>query len=160
MHTNGKLRGKTALVTGGGRGIGFGCARELAAQGASIVLNDRPGSPDLDGAVQEIQQLGVTCRCVEADVFERKGCEKLLAAVDRIVLRKGSGRRIAAFSSVGPIFVAFQRAVECPDAKALAVGWRLWNCSLTEFIFTEDRFTLERFNALPHLLEREEWTHR
>ena len=84
MHTNGKLRGKTALVSGGGRGIGFGCARELAAQGASIVLNDRPGSPDLAGAVQKIQQLGVTCEGVEADVFDRAGCEELLAAVERI----------------------------------------------------------------------------
>ena len=84
MHTQGKLAGKTALVTGGGRGIGLGCARELAAQGASIVLNDRPGSTDLAGAVENIRQLGVMCEGVEADVFHRSGCEQLLAAVERI----------------------------------------------------------------------------
>ena len=84
MHPNGKLSGKTAVITGAGRGIGFGCARELAAQGASIVLNDRPGSPDLEAAVQEIRRLGVRCDGIQIDVFDRAGCEQLLAAVERI----------------------------------------------------------------------------
>jgi NAD(P)-dependent dehydrogenase (short-subunit alcohol dehydrogenase family) len=36
----GKLDGKIAAVTGGGRGIGGGVARTLAAQGAAVVVND------------------------------------------------------------------------------------------------------------------------
>jgi NAD(P)-dependent dehydrogenase (short-subunit alcohol dehydrogenase family) len=36
----GKLEGKVAAVTGGGRGIGRGVARSLAAQGAAVVVND------------------------------------------------------------------------------------------------------------------------
>lgn len=36
----GKLDGKVAAVTGGGRGIGRGVARALAAQGAAVVVND------------------------------------------------------------------------------------------------------------------------
>jgi NAD(P)-dependent dehydrogenase (short-subunit alcohol dehydrogenase family) len=36
----GKLDGKVAAVTGGGRGIGRGVARALAAQGAALVVND------------------------------------------------------------------------------------------------------------------------
>ncbi len=81
---NAKLTGKVALVTGGGRGIGLGCARELAAAGASIVLNDRPGSPELAGAVEQIRELGVQCDGIEADVFQRSGCEQLLAAMQRV----------------------------------------------------------------------------
>ncbi|QDU95597.1 SDR family NAD(P)-dependent oxidoreductase [Lignipirellula cremea] len=83
-NTTGKLAGKTALVTGGGRGIGLGCALELAGQGARIFLNDRPGSPELAGAVEQVRERGGECQGVEADVFTREGCEQLVAAVDRI----------------------------------------------------------------------------
>jgi glucose 1-dehydrogenase len=84
MNTTGKLLGKTALVTGGGRGIGLGCAQELARQGASILLNERPGSPDLANAVTKIRSLGVDCEGFEADVFQRAGCEELIAAAGRL----------------------------------------------------------------------------
>lgn len=78
------LSGKIALVTGGGRGIGKGCALELAKHGAEIVLNDRPDSPDLEAAAAEVRQLGRACHALEADAFSRAGCEGLLkAALDR-----------------------------------------------------------------------------
>lgn len=41
MGRLGKLDGRNALVTGGGTGIGFGCARELAAEGARVTLAGR-----------------------------------------------------------------------------------------------------------------------
>ena len=74
-----KLAGKTALVTGGGRGIGKGCALEMARAGANIVLNDRPGSTDIGKTAAEIRTLGVDVTTVEADVFSRSGCEALLS---------------------------------------------------------------------------------
>lgn len=74
------LTGKIALVTGGGRGIGKGCALELAKRGAEIALNDRPGSPDLEQTAGEIRELGGTCHTLPADVFSRSGCEGLLKA--------------------------------------------------------------------------------
>ena len=72
------LSGKTALVTGGGRGIGKGCALALAARGAAVALNDKPGSPDLASAVAEIEAAGGKALGLEADVFSRAGCESLL----------------------------------------------------------------------------------
>lgn len=72
------LSGKIALVTGGAEGIGFGCAVELAKAGADIILNDRPGSDALLPASEEIRSLGRECYAVEANVFERSGCEFLL----------------------------------------------------------------------------------
>lgn len=74
-----KLTGKWALVTGAGRGIGKGCALELARAGANIVINDRPDSPDLDAAASEIRAFGRECHALGADVFARAECEKLVA---------------------------------------------------------------------------------
>ena len=56
-----RLAGKTALVTGAGRGIGQGCALELAREGANLVINDRPDSPDLAATAAEIRALGRDC---------------------------------------------------------------------------------------------------
>ena len=95
-----KLAGKIALITGAGRGIGKGCALELARAGADVVINDRPGSPDLAAAAEEVRALGRRCWTIEADVFDRAGCESLvegaLAAAGRIdvlVSNPAAGRR-------------------------------------------------------------------
>lgn len=72
------LTGRIALVTGAGRGIGKGCAIQLARRGADLIINDRPGSPDLGETACEIRLLGRTCHAIEADVFSRSGCEQLL----------------------------------------------------------------------------------
>lgn len=69
------LANRVAIVTGGAQGIGRGCAVELARAGATVLINDRPGSERLAETVAEIQQLGVTCAGIEADVFGRDGCD-------------------------------------------------------------------------------------
>lgn len=73
------LAGKTALITGAGRGIGKGCALELARAGASVVINDRPASTHLADTANEIRALGANCTRIEGDVFSRAGCETLVA---------------------------------------------------------------------------------
>jgi glucose 1-dehydrogenase len=80
-----KLSSKIALVTGAGRGIGRGIALELAKAGADVVVNDRPGSPDLSDTSAEVRAIGRTCHAIEADVFNRPGCEQLVAETLRLV---------------------------------------------------------------------------
>lgn len=80
------LAGKVALVTGAGRGIGLGCAQELARAGATVVLNDRPGSPDLATGVASITDAGGTASGVGADCFSREGC---LLILDEVLRRHG-----------------------------------------------------------------------
>jgi glucose 1-dehydrogenase len=73
-----RFEGKTALVTGAGRGIGKGCALELVRGGAKVVINDRPDSPDLLATVAQANELSGEAIGIEADVFSRVGCENLM----------------------------------------------------------------------------------
>ncbi len=73
-----KLLGKIALVTGAARGIGRGCAVELARAGADVVINDRDRTPDAEAIVTEIQGLGRRVVLVDGDVFDRESCERVV----------------------------------------------------------------------------------
>jgi 3-oxoacyl-[acyl-carrier protein] reductase len=57
------LEGKTALVTGGSRGIGAAIARELAAAGANVTVGYRSGGDEAERLAGEISG-----RAVQADV--------------------------------------------------------------------------------------------
>ena len=63
----------------------------------------------------------------------------------------GSGRRVVAFTSGGFIGTAVQIALGAPDPSGLEVNWRVRNGSLTEFLFSGERLSLDTFNAIPHL---------
>jgi glucose 1-dehydrogenase len=73
-----KLVGKTALVTGAARGIGSGCALELARAGADVAINDRERTPQAEAVVAEIQALGRHAVLVEGSVFQRPTCESVV----------------------------------------------------------------------------------
>ncbi len=77
----GKLDGRTALVTGAGRGIGRGVALAMAAEGAAVGLVDI--DPD---SVKEtaglVEEAGSRALAVQGDVARRADCQ---AAIDRTV---------------------------------------------------------------------------
>src|SRR5690349_11555235 len=83
-----KLLGKKALVTGAARGIGRGCALELARAGADVAVNDLGRSEQAEATVRGIRGLGREGFVVEGDVFARPSCERVvaeaLAALGRI----------------------------------------------------------------------------
>jgi NAD(P)-dependent dehydrogenase (short-subunit alcohol dehydrogenase family) len=72
----------TAIVTGGGRGIGRGCALELAARGADIALVDLIPE-DLARTSAEIAALGRQALCFEADVADHARAAEVVASVMR-----------------------------------------------------------------------------
>jgi broad specificity phosphatase PhoE len=76
------------------------------------------------------------------------------------VIRGPANRRVAVFTSGGPIGLVVQHAMNAPDPLFLEVNWRIRNCSLTEAIFSGDRLTLDSFNGVPHLADRSLWTYR
>ncbi|MFG2304130.1 SDR family NAD(P)-dependent oxidoreductase [Actinacidiphila glaucinigra] len=61
------LTGRTALVTGGSRGIGAGIARELARGGANVVITYRKSRERAEEVVADLQDLGVKALAVQAD---------------------------------------------------------------------------------------------
>jgi broad specificity phosphatase PhoE len=81
-------------------------------------------------------------------------------AINFIRDRPGRGRRGALFTSGGFIGTAVQAILAAPDRAALELNWRVRNCSLTEFVFTRDRISLDSFNTLPHLADPNLWTYR
>ena len=60
------LKGKTALVTGGSRGLGLEMAHALGEAGARIMLSSRKAS-DLEEAVADLQAAGIDARWIAAD---------------------------------------------------------------------------------------------
>ena len=78
------LKGKTALVTGGARGIGKAIALKLARQGANIAILDMMAAPE---AVKEIEALGVKAISLEANVTKLESVEK---AVEQVITAFGS----------------------------------------------------------------------
>lgn len=82
------LTGKFALVTGGARGIGKGCALALAQAGADVAINDREPNADAEAAISEIQKLGRRGVLVAGDAFQQATCanivERTLAEFGRI----------------------------------------------------------------------------
>jgi len=88
------LRGKRALITGSGQGIGFRLARGLAEAGASLVLNDI--DPDrLARAVDELRQTGAQVAGTLFNVAKPEEVRPAVAEVER---------------SVGPIDILFNNA--------------------------------------------------
>lgn len=73
------IAGKTAVVTGGSRGIGLMVARGLLEAGARVVISSRKEA-DLNAAADELQQLG-DCAPVVADLSTRDGALMLAQAV-------------------------------------------------------------------------------
>src|SRR4029079_3752258 len=72
-----RLDGQVALVTGGGRGIGAGMARELASAGARVAV-----AAPTRGQVEEIaQEIGGLA--LEVDVTDRSGVERMVAQTER-----------------------------------------------------------------------------
>jgi NAD(P)-dependent dehydrogenase (short-subunit alcohol dehydrogenase family) len=78
------LSGKTALVTGGSRGLGLQIAQALGEQGAKLVLSSRKQG-ELDEAVALLKQRGIEASAIAADVSQEAAIAPLVAeAIKRL----------------------------------------------------------------------------
>ena len=75
------LTGKTALVTGGSRGIGRAIVLRLARQGADVAFSFRGNQAAADATVAEVEALGRRCLAVQLDARDPEAAEALVKAV-------------------------------------------------------------------------------
>ena len=103
-----RLAGKTAIITGAGRGIGREYALALAREGANVVVNDLGGTvhgrgeskQPADEVVLELQQLGVKAMASYEDVSSFEGAARTVQAaidafgsIDILITNAGNERR-------------------------------------------------------------------
>lgn len=74
------LNGKVALVTGSSRGIGRGCAVELARAGADVTVNYHSHADDAEEVAEAVRSLGHQAIVVQADVSDRASVDQMVAA--------------------------------------------------------------------------------
>ncbi len=84
--TSSKLSGKTALVTGGSRGIGAAIVKRLAAEGANVALTYVSSADKANEVVQAAQALGVKAIAIQSDSADAAAT---VAAVERTVAELG-----------------------------------------------------------------------
>ncbi|GAB3452905.1 SDR family oxidoreductase [Massilia terrae] len=79
------LKGKTAIVTGGSRGLGLQMAQALGEQGARLVISARK-QDELDEAVAHLQQRGIDVSAIAVDLGHQ---EQVQPFVDEAMRRLG-----------------------------------------------------------------------
>jgi len=98
MGADAMLAGKSAIVTGAGRGIGRACALAIAQAGANVAIAART-RPELEQLAAEIEKIGVRALVTPCDVTDREQVERMagaaleaFGAIDILVNNAGSAR--------------------------------------------------------------------
>jgi len=106
MHER-MLSGRTALVTGGARGLGRAIGQRLAGLGAHVVLGD----VDADGLAETARPIAATGGAATTCVFD---------VADAAAVR-------AAFASIGPVQILVNNAGLCPLTPPEEIGEAEWD---------------------------------
>jgi 3-oxoacyl-[acyl-carrier protein] reductase len=128
--------GKVALVTGAGKNIGRTIALDMAARGASVVVNGRSDRSAVDGVVGEINAAGGQAIGCLADVSDQAATERMVADA------------VAAF---GGIDVVVSNAGLRRQTPFLEMGFAEWREILS--VALDGAFILAKA-AVPHMIPR------
>ncbi len=112
MSAEPSLRGKKALVTGAGRGIGRAIAERLAAAGADVAVNYHRSADGADEAAQSCRASGVRARTYQADISRADDVKAMVEAVQR---------------DLGEIDILVNNAAIITGKRLLEVTEELWD---------------------------------
>lgn len=87
-------------------------------------------------------------------------CNRVDRGLSRCMSANSRGQQLAIFCSGGPIGVAMRRAFQLSAQDTLRAAWMVRNCAYSEFLFSNDRFTLSSFNGFPYLDDASLLTYR
>ncbi len=105
------LAGKSALITGAARGIGYGIAQRFAEEGASLVLCDINGSANQNSAAKLREEFGCGAIAVSCDVTDRAQVDAAVAAAE---------------NNFGGIDIAVSNAGICPFVEFIDLDFKTW----------------------------------
>ncbi|WP_207420209.1 SDR family NAD(P)-dependent oxidoreductase [Desertivirga brevis] len=111
-----KLANKTALVTGGSRGIGAAIVKRLAAEGANVIFTYVNSANKAEALVKEIESYGVKAKAIKADTGSAVQIDAAIAAATE------SGNIDILINSAG-LFVTGGVEDETVDKNALRQQW-------------------------------------
>ncbi len=77
--------------------------------------------------------------------------QRVARGLGHIMQAEGPGKRIAVFSSAGPVAVAVQMATDLPDDRCVGLSWQILNAGITRFLYHKHQFTLTGFNDVAAL---------
>jgi enoyl-[acyl-carrier protein] reductase III len=109
------LKGKTALVTGGSRGIGRAISMKLADEGADIIIDYFRKRDTAESAVREITAKGVRCQAIKANLAEPEKIDKLFADIE---------------SQFGRLDILINNAASGAAREAMALEFDEWDWTM------------------------------
>lgn len=132
------IRGKTALVCGGSKGIAYAAAEDLARDGVSLVICSRDERTVNDAAVR-LRALGTPVTAIAADLSTEDG---IAAAIDGTRAAAPGGVDILVTNTGGP-----------PTASAMSHPWSAWERA-TELLL---RSVVELTRAFVPAMQERKW---
>jgi NAD(P)-dependent dehydrogenase (short-subunit alcohol dehydrogenase family) len=157
------VSGKTALVTGGSRGIGLMIARGLVQGGARVIVSSRK-SADVQAAAEQLSGIG-DCHAIPADISTQEGAQALAAAtrerfpaLDILVNNAGAvwGAPLEEFPAVGVFHLTVALLAELRAAASFEDPARVVNIGSINGLVPPpvENYSYSASKAAVHMLTR------